>query len=63
MIKYKVWEIINDTDKLDFGIIEGNNKRDLAIELNKLRHKYNLELGKVKLEYISGLEIDKIENL
>lgn len=63
MIKYRVWEIINDDDKLDFGIIEGNNKLDLAIKLNKLRHKYNLELGKIKLEYISGLEVDNQENL
>lgn len=63
MIKYRVWEIISDTKKLNFGIIEGNNKRDLALALNKLRHKYNLEPGKIKLEYISGLEVDNQENL
>lgn len=63
MIKYRVWEIISDTKKLNFGIIEGNNKVDIAIKLNKLKHKYNLELGKIKLEYISGLEVDNQENL
>lgn len=58
MIKYRVWEVINDISKLDYGIIEGNSKIELALALTKLRRKYNIDLDKVKLEYIEG-QIDK----
>ena len=61
MIKYKVW-VLNNNEKTDFGIIEGNSKRDLALKLNKLRHKYNIEIENIKLEYLEG-KIDNKENL
>ena len=61
MIKYKVW-VLNNNEKTDFGIIERNSKRDLALKLNKLRHKYNIEIENIKLEYLEG-KIDNKENL
>lgn len=60
MIKYKVLVRQVDNTFTNFGTIEGKNKRELALQLNKLCHAHNIELGKVKLECI---QFDKTENL
>ena len=60
MIKYKVLVKGIDESFTEVGTIEGNNKRDLALKLNKLCHIYNIDINTVKLECI---QFDKIENL
>lgn len=60
MIKYKVLVQQEDNSYIEYGTIEGKNKRDLAIELNNLRKKHNIALDKIKL---SCIEFDKEENL
>ena len=60
MIKYKVLVKGIDESFTEVGTIEGNNKRDLALKLNKFCHIYNIDINTVKLECI---QFDKIENL
>lgn len=62
MIKYKVWHKEVDNTEKDYGIIEGYNKIDLAIQLTEIRKKYNLNTKNIRLENIE-YNIDKQENL
>ena len=62
MIKYKVF-VSNDNNKDDFteiGIIEGWDKIDLAIQLNRLKYEHNVKTKNIKLECI---EFDKKEKI
>lgn len=64
MIKYKVLVQQEDNSYIEYGTIEGKNKRDLAIKLNNLRKKHNIALDKIKLScYDIVIEFDKEENL
>lgn len=58
MIKYKVWYKEVDNTEKDYGIIEGYNKIDLAIQLTEIRKKYNLNTKNIRLENIE-YNIDK----
>lgn len=60
MIKYKVLVKQIDDSFTEIGTIEGMNKRELALKLNKLCHAHNIEIGKIKLQCI---QFDKLENL
>lgn len=62
MIKYRVWHKEIDNTEKDYGIIEGDNKLDLAIQLNKIRKKYNLKTKNIRLENLE-YNIDNQENL
>ena len=63
MIRYIVWEKLSTGEKKNIGIIKGNTKRDLAFDLNKLRHIYGIELTDIELEYLDGLGVDNKEIL
>lgn len=62
MIKYKIWYKNIDGTERDFGIIKGYNKRDLAIQLNKIKNIYNLDIKNIRLENLE-YKIDNKENL
>ena len=64
MIEYAVLIKGIDESFIEIGTIKGKNKRELALQLNKLCHAHNIDLKSdtIKLK-LKTPNFDKLENL